>query len=299
MNFRKIKQILKKPKIGAILIEFAFAIPVLVSILYFILDGPGLRLYQLKLKNTAHFAVNLLQNLTDQREDKFINVNDLKRVTLSAFSNIYRSSLMLKDSRKKGYPLGHYGHIYVWCIFGNEDGTASVKWVWASGAPGVTPTGCSSSIFKESSNELNNSIIKFGKSVTPTYIYKDLVINPGEIKIILEVSLIVHVSAINSSSSNSTSGEDNEESSSSNSNETSNHEEGQTTTASGSNAADVLKASKEVRASGAGRLGFYMLPLKPMTGTQNSYLNYIAIFTPKPDLFSFEKAPDGTEIPME
>ena len=303
MNFRKINQILKNKKTGAILIEFAFAIPVLVAILYFILDGPGLRLYQLKLKNTAYFAVNLIQNLTDQREDKFINVDDLKRVTLSAFGNIYRSNTMLKNKSEK-YPFGHHGHIYLWCIFGNEDGkTASVKWVWESGSPGKTPAEFSSSIFT-SADSISNSIVKFGKSVPPTYIHKDLVINPGETKMILEVSLVVYASALNSSgnkeeeqTSSGTNAANNTENNKNNTNNSSNNNNKEEQTPSGTNAAEVLNASKQVRASGAGKLGFYMLPLKPMIGTQNSYLNYIAIFTPKPGLFSFEKAPDGSLIP--
>lgn len=288
-----IKQISKKQNAGAILIEFAFAIPVLIAILYFILDGPKLRLYQLQLKNTAHFAINMIQNLTDQRANKFINESDLKEVTLAAFANIYRSDLMLKKST--GYPLGYYGHIYLWCVFGNEDGTASVQWVWASGSPGSNPTEFESTVFMDHSDDLNNTIVKFEKSVESTYIHKELIINPGEVKMILEVSLIVPYNALDFSDDSKTDEEDDSNSSNHEQNNSSNTEKEQTPT-NNDDSTKLIATSKEVLSSGAGKLGFYILPLKPMKGTLNSYLNYVAIFTPKPGLFSFEQAPNGDMI---
>ena len=279
----KIQGIFKNQSVGAILIEFAFSFPILLAILYFILDGPGLRLYQLKLKNSAYLAVNLIQNLTDQRNNKSISGNDLKKITLAAFGNIYTSKLMLKDSETSEYPLGHYGHIYLWCVYGNEDGTASVKWVWASGAPGINPTGFSSRLFTSSSFDLNNSIVKFGESVEPVSIHPSLVIKPRETKMILEVSLIVHSDIINSSVG--TNEEENNEENGDNNEE----EEGKI---EGTNAAEIISASKEVRASGAGKLGFFLIPLKPMAQTLNSYLNYIVIFRPKSGLFNVAAGPN-------
>ncbi len=313
MNFKKIKQILKNQNAGAILIEFAFSIPVLIAILYFILDGPNLRLYQLKLKNSAYLAVNMIQNIKSslqgdairppsQRQEetdigsmrmtgsmyqsiqkfrKYVNELELAAITFAAFANIYRSNLMLQDSTGH-YPLGHYGHIYLWCIQGNGDGTASVQWVWASGSPGKTPTEFNSAVFRSPSSELNNSIIKFEKSVAPTYIHKDLVIKPNEIKMILEVSIIVGSTAPSSTPSPPPLNEE----------ENSDDQNGNEAGMGNVNSAEIITTpSKKVRSSGAGKLGFYILPLKPMKGTQNSYLNYTVIFKPKSGIFSIEDGP--------
>ena len=255
---RKCKSFFKKAEEGAILIEFAFAIPVLVAILYFIMDGPLLRLYQLKLKNTAYFAINMMQNITDTRENKAITLNDLRNIRACAFANIYRSTAQFKND-KGNYPLGHYGHIYLYYLKGTGTNQASVKWIWDSGAPGPKPSQPENEHILTTIEKQVNSIVDPTRTKAGE-IYKDLQINNGEIKLIVEVSILVPGQSDTGAAD--------------------------IATLNGKDGATLISSSEAVRQSGAGKLGFYILPVRNMNGTLNSYLNYVAIFTPKPGIFS-------------
>ena len=258
IKFLKKLKLLKKKNIGAILIEFAFAIPVLIAILYFIMDAPLLRLYQLKLKNTAYFAANLIQNISDQRENKTISKKDLNQITICAFANLYRGLSIFNPNHSQ------YGHIYAYYVVGDDNDKATVKWVWDSGEPGTNPNNPTGSNAYTSGTSINNSIVKFSSAAVANTIHKDLTIKKGEVKIILDVSIIIPMAATYVAP---------------------------TTQINQNNAAAPIARSDEIRHSPAGRLGFYLIPVKNMRGTVNSFLNYVLIFSPKPGLFSATPPP--------
>ena len=176
IKFLKRLKLLKKKNVGAILIEFAFAIPVLIAILYFIMDAPLLRLYQLKLKNTAYFAANLIQNISDQRENRAITKRDLNQITICSFANIYRGLSIFNENHSQ------YGHIYAYYVVGDDNDKATVKWVWDSGEPGIDPNNPKNSNSYTSGASVNNSIVKFSTSAVANTIHKDLTIKKGEVK---------------------------------------------------------------------------------------------------------------------
>ena len=217
------------------------------------MDAPLLRLYQLKLKNTAYFAANLIQNISDQRENRAITKRDLNQITICSFANIYRGLSIFNENRSQ------YGHIYAYYVVGDDNDKATVKWVWDSGEPGIDPNNPKNSNSYTSGASVNNSIVKFSTSAVANTIHKDLTIKKGEVKIILDVSIIIPMAATYVAPE---------------------------TQVNPNNAAAPIARSEEIRKSPAGRLGFYLLPVRKMNGTTNSFLNYVIIFSPKPGLFS-------------
>ncbi len=88
---------------GGILIEFAFSIPILISLLFFVCDH--YRFYELKnkLKSSAYLAASMVQQLTNTRIDKQLTVNDLRRITYACCLNLFHTNAMFDP-----YPLGIY-----------------------------------------------------------------------------------------------------------------------------------------------------------------------------------------------
>jgi hypothetical protein len=112
------KKLFKDSK-GAILIEFAFAIPVLVIVLYFVLDVPQAYIVSLKLQKTSELYGQILMNLTKKRNSRLITIQDLKYVSKSVglvFTGV------VENPR---FPF--FLSTYVSYVEGT-DGTPSIKW---------------------------------------------------------------------------------------------------------------------------------------------------------------------------
>jgi hypothetical protein len=105
---------------GAILIEFAFAIPVLVIVLYFGLDVPMAYRISTKLHKFSELYSQILLNSTKQRVAKLLTLADLKNTSRSvglALTGIFQNTR---------YPFNL--STYVICVKGTGGNQFAIKW---------------------------------------------------------------------------------------------------------------------------------------------------------------------------
>jgi hypothetical protein len=91
----KRKSFLKRKSMGAILIEFAFAVPILIIILFFILDVPLAYRISQKLQKTSELYAQMLMNLIQCSANKTITTTDLINISRSVgfvFTGVYTNS---------------------------------------------------------------------------------------------------------------------------------------------------------------------------------------------------------------
>ena len=88
---------------GGILIEFTFAIPVCISLLFFVNDH--YRFYELKnkIRNSAYLIASMVQHVTNTRTDKQLTLSDLARISYASSLNLFHTNAMFSP-----YPLGIY-----------------------------------------------------------------------------------------------------------------------------------------------------------------------------------------------
>jgi hypothetical protein len=116
---RRIRPWLKKYK-GAVLIEFAFAIPLLVIILYFALDVPTAHRLSSKMYKTSELFAQVLINITKNQYPKTLtrnNLQDASRIVGLVFTGVEKSML-------QSFTLS----TYVIAIKGASDGNFDVMW---------------------------------------------------------------------------------------------------------------------------------------------------------------------------
>ncbi|MDR0581293.1 MAG: hypothetical protein LBG04_04255, partial [Holosporaceae bacterium] len=120
---------------GVILIEFALAIPILIAILYYVHDIPKYARMKERMEFCAHCAVNMIQNVSQNRENKLITINDIKNACASAHLTVYRGNTVYDPNRKVDGNVP-WVHCFVYYIKGMSDEKASVLWlgtVWITG----------------------------------------------------------------------------------------------------------------------------------------------------------------------
>jgi hypothetical protein len=178
---------------GAILIEFAISIPVLVALMYYMHDLPKLARIHERMEFCAHCMVNLLQNCSQNRENRRITANDIRYAVAAAFLTIYPGMTMYETSARR-FRYGHFPHYWIYYIVGESDGTASMAWSitgWTDMGGGVVnPNRICVEYHINSSH--SKSTVTYGKKKNPSLIYPGLTIKPGEKKIILECALCYH-----------------------------------------------------------------------------------------------------------
>jgi hypothetical protein len=168
---------------GGILVEFALAIPLLVTILYFALDAPKHSLMKSRMKNSAYFSASMIQNISQNRADKRVTKKDLAFIITSSLMNIFHG---LKQFNLIDSSINHcFGLSYIYYVKGLPNGKASVLWVWDSGSMISTPTRSTGIGYGDN----GYSIVRYKTNVNPQEIHKDLVINEEEIKIIIDIML--------------------------------------------------------------------------------------------------------------
>ena len=79
---------------GGILIEFAFSIPILISLLFFVNDH--FRFYELKnkIKTSAYLAASMLQQLKNTKANKQLTKQDLAKITYASCLNLFHTNSM-------------------------------------------------------------------------------------------------------------------------------------------------------------------------------------------------------------
>ncbi|MBQ7674330.1 MAG: hypothetical protein IJT36_07450 [Alphaproteobacteria bacterium] len=77
---------------GGILIEFAFSVPIIIALLFFINDH--YRFYELKdkVKSSAYLFASMIQQITNNRTDKQISMNDIRRMLYASCLNLFHTN---------------------------------------------------------------------------------------------------------------------------------------------------------------------------------------------------------------
>lgn len=188
---------LQKKKKGSILIEFAFAIPILSSVLFFMTDAPKYYYLRTKMNNSTYFAVNLIQNVTQQSRVPKISSKELINIISAAVMNQFNARV-----GNGKYDVSAYLY-YIECkddrasIDSLENNTAEVIWCWHTDSLEVANGNRYTCYSKQglkgtipfSQNVFNNSIINYSGN-TASKIMSGFKIAKGDGKIILELGLV-------------------------------------------------------------------------------------------------------------
>ena len=171
---------IKNSKKGAILIEFAFAVPVLFSLIYYIQDLATIKRWHSKLDFSLHCAANMFQNTPN--------------ITKSDFARICYASVigMFGDPEHNIRPEGYTEWPIISCalsVRGTGNNNCTVNW-FAYSDVSATGNDCkTANSIVSCSSKFAASSPKAGNVYSATQLDPSLVINEGETKIILEISV--------------------------------------------------------------------------------------------------------------
>ncbi len=176
---------------GAILIEFAFSLPVLIVLLYYIYDLNRLKRYYSRTEFVGQQVASMIQNISQSRESKTITLKDLQYIARTAFLSIYPGMSMYKQN---GYfEFGHTPTLQIIYVKGLDNGNASCIWRYYYRMSSIIGGAQESSADFEFLRP-----VYFKTNVLPSQIYSSLTINPGEVKIIV-ISQITRGSSLTNS----------------------------------------------------------------------------------------------------
>ena len=173
---------IKNSKRGAILIEFAFAVPVLFSLIYYIQDLATIKRWHSKLDFSLHCAANMFQNT--------------QNITKTDFARICYASVigMFGDPEHNISPEGYTEAPIIMmatCVTGVDDSKCKVNWfVWSDVS--ATKNHCRSTASGRPGSygsKFCATNIQVGSTYSTTQLDQSLAVKEGETKIILEISV--------------------------------------------------------------------------------------------------------------
>ncbi|MDR2724123.1 MAG: hypothetical protein LBB25_02880 [Holosporaceae bacterium] len=166
---------------GAILIEFAVAVPILFILIYYMHDAPKYARMQERMEFVANEMISIIQNTSKNRIDKKITKNDLKNALVGAYLSVY-PGMTMRGTANLVMPLGHFPHAFIYYVNGLGNGNAKVVWMVVSYLDDVYV----SCVKYKPPQQHSGSSIKVSQNCPSSQIFKDLRIEKGEFKIILE-----------------------------------------------------------------------------------------------------------------
>lgn len=120
----------RKSRYGAILIEFAFSIPIFLSLIYYIHDLPKQRRIQRKMQFVAHEVTMILQTIGAKHA---ITQNDLKTAArlawLTMCPGITQYGTGTGSSPERYMPYGYIPKIMIYCVSGTGENQGTVNWM--------------------------------------------------------------------------------------------------------------------------------------------------------------------------
>ena len=167
---------------GAILIEFAFSIPVFLTLIYYLHDIPRAQRHKQQMNFVAQQMSQMLQTVSQGRSNKRITWTDIKNAALAAYLTMY-PGVSMKPTQPNYLPLGFYVEAYVYYVVGEANGKASAKWWEGLYYTHLSPLPISGS------TDNATRLVRFLRNADPAQIHPSLTIKPGEAKIIVECQL--------------------------------------------------------------------------------------------------------------
>lgn len=167
---------------GAILIEFAFSIPVFLTLIYYLHDIPRAQRHKQQMNFVAQQMSQMLQTVSQGRSNKRITWTDIKNAALAAYLTVY-PGVSMKPTKLNYFPLGFYVEVYVYYVEGDANGKASAKWWEGLYYNNLSPA------YMTDTKDNSSRFVRFLRGVDPAQIHPSLTIKPGEAKIIVECQL--------------------------------------------------------------------------------------------------------------
>jgi hypothetical protein len=137
-------------------------------------------------------VANILQNMSQNRINKKISIADIKFAMIAAYNTVYpAASMFLTAQNKRIY--GHFPIGFVVYVKGKADGNADVLWrMQYNFESNSSPQGNANTGLRPASMTASDaaSSIKYLTNSPAHLICKDLKINEGEIKILVECSIV-------------------------------------------------------------------------------------------------------------
>lgn len=192
-NLTKVCGSLGKRSRGAILIEFAFSIPVLITLLLYIHDLYQIKNIQNTIKSIGYQMINMIQNVSIRRSDRLITNLDLNNSSIAAFLSYFPGTTGISTTQDgKTYAKGMYGFFILWYLKGVGNNKAKVCWTrslnWQCGNESSI---CSYALNEWTSVPQIQSSKESNKDIDVSTIRDELLIEKDEIKMVLEISLFV------------------------------------------------------------------------------------------------------------
>lgn len=186
-NFaKKLKNSFSKQTKGAILLEFAFCIPIMIAVVFYALDSNRLAFFKRRTEFVAYEIANMIQNI-HKNDGKPITKTDLRNIIVAASHAIFPGTTFFRP--KKDFM--NYGLLcQIYYVKGLDNGNASCLWRIHVGDNGVSTKNPSTVVATTYSSDYSGSSVRFKTNVAPSQIYPSLKINPGEVKIIIDLSLV-------------------------------------------------------------------------------------------------------------
>ena len=172
---------------GSILIEFAVCMPILIILLFYIHDLIRIKRYYAQTEFVGQQMANMIQNISQKRDNKRLNKNDFKNITSLAWLTMFPGNTRYNTKASLGYSPG----IALYYVKGLDNGNASCIWrVWSSYENSSTPS--SDLHWDPGTGGYAHLSVKYRTNLTPSSIHPMLKISPGDTKIILEVTFIAN-----------------------------------------------------------------------------------------------------------
>jgi hypothetical protein len=167
----------RREKDGAILMEFAIAVPVLAALLYYVHDLPKYEHIRSKTKLCIHCAVNMLQNISQNSKDKRVTMQDIKRISCAAFLPYFGPGTKQYQGGGGTASIPYGGVVRLRYLEGRSNGIPMVLWEAVCTANTVSKPSDASYSDAAGSIPYNRK----------TDMYPGLSVHEGEARIILEI----------------------------------------------------------------------------------------------------------------
>ena len=108
------------------MIEFAFAVPIMIMLLYYIHDLVRLKRWQSQTQFVAHQMASMLQNISPNQPTA-VTKDNLRHIISAAYLSIFPGVTRF-STKSSTAPYGYTPIAWIYCIKGNSDSSASVVW---------------------------------------------------------------------------------------------------------------------------------------------------------------------------
>jgi len=168
---------------GAILIEFAICMPILIILLFYIHDLMRIKRLYSQTEFVAQQMANILQNVARTRK---ITMADIKHAASLAYLTIYPGTTMYsKNNIMTCHEFFHMPRVYMFCVKGESNQKASCIWCcWTNTMTTRTDRWGYGSLTGN-----GQCVTRWRTNADPSTIYPTLKIEEGKYKIILEAQI--------------------------------------------------------------------------------------------------------------